>query len=121
MMEIGCDRSDERDGEQRQRQRSRSPPGSKEGGCYGRKKQGEFHSSFSLLQKKFRPESLKALARQLQSPAAPSAGIIHCSISCMEARCAEMRRKPDFALRCRKLTRLKLSLARSGLVALSAE
>jgi hypothetical protein len=34
MMEIGCDRSDERDGEQRQRQRSRSPPGSKEGGCY---------------------------------------------------------------------------------------
>jgi len=40
------------------------------------------------------PESLKALARQLQSPAAPSAGIIHCSIGCMKARSGGMGRQP---------------------------
>ena len=51
MMEIGCDRSDKRDSEQRQRQRSRSPPGGKEGGGQRREKQGEFHSSFSLLKR----------------------------------------------------------------------
>ena len=71
MMEIGCDRSDKRDGEQCQRQRSRSPPGGKEGGGHRREKKGEFHSSFSLLKRN--------AAR---------------SIGCMKARSGGMRRQP---------------------------
>jgi hypothetical protein len=93
MMQIGCDRSDKRDSEQHQRQRSRSPPGGKEGGGQRREKQGEFHSSFSLL-KRNAARVFKGPCQTIAIARGAVGGNNPLQIGCMKARSGGMRRQP---------------------------